>query len=373
MSVVVYGATPRRAYLYPTNRCNLACPACYSREPKFGDAGRSELSTGEYRDLLDALYRGGVREFDFSGGEPLLRADLFQILEAAARPEATVLMVTNGSLLAERVDRHAPDGGFGCVSRLYVSLDGPNADLHDRLRGQNGIFDSAMQGLAALRATGFGRIGVNMLAQPGNVETVPQLLDLALDQQARYVQVLRAIDVGANSAPASGFKAEADLESLYCSLLDALERRAHRAARHGLEVDLVLPGYDLVRYLSYRRRPSLPENVIFRVHHDPMRGCLAFVNAVAITAFGQVTGCTAMVRYPALHLGDVRHMDIASMLATWPDQHRRLIRTREELLRNAEPCRSCDAWSVCRGGCPVVALKYHGTVNRPDPSCGRGT
>lgn len=370
MSDPIYGDRPRRAYLFPTIRCNLGCAACYSASRPTAEAtDPPELTTGEYRRLLARLRRLGLHEFDISGGEPLLHPGIFEILDAAAGEQTSVLLVTNGTLLAQRLDRRRPEGGFGGVHRLFVSLDAPGAELHDRLRGLPGAFDEAMRGLAALGAAGFDRLGINYLVQPENLGMEAEMLDLALQLGARQFQLLRPIDVGAEARAGRQLRDE-QLEALYHRLLEALQQRARRASRRGLELTLVLPGHHFAEHLRYRRRPALPPNVRFVVQHDPLRGCPAFANAVAVTADGQLTGCTAMVRFAELHVGDLRRDDPETILARWPAQ-RQILRRREARLRLLEPCRSCDAWNACRGGCPAAALRHHGTLERHDPTCGR--
>ena len=98
---------PKRMILEVTKRCNYRCPYCYCIWHERPDLGGDELDTQGWRGIIDQCARGGVRELLFTGGEPLLRPDLFKLLSyaRAQMPEARLEVYTNGSLLTESVLR----------------------------------------------------------------------------------------------------------------------------------------------------------------------------------------------------------------------------------------------------------------------------
>ena len=126
---------PQIAYLLPTGRCNLSCRGCYATLEQWGrHTKHGELDLGQYRDLIKELWQMGVRIFDISGGEPMLRPDLAEICTIIHElPETHVWLICNGTLAEEATLRRLSP----LVDRLAISLDAASPSLHDRLRGKS--------------------------------------------------------------------------------------------------------------------------------------------------------------------------------------------------------------------------------------------
>lgn len=124
-----------------TYRCNQKCEYCgfYKRECK-------ELSTSQVRDYIDELYRCGTRYISFTGGEPLLRDDLEQIISYCKEKDMHVIVNTNGSLLARDYYK------IQKADEVQLSFDGPE-DIHDRLRAK-GSFQKVVNALFICRERG---------------------------------------------------------------------------------------------------------------------------------------------------------------------------------------------------------------------------
>ena len=123
-------------------RCNLACRHCYSGSADRDFAG--ELSTDEVRTAMADLRRFGVPALILSGGEPLLRPDIFDLAAEAKRLGFHASLSTNGTLIDAALADRIKAAGFDYVG---ISLDGIGA-VHDRFRGQDGAYAKS---LAALR------------------------------------------------------------------------------------------------------------------------------------------------------------------------------------------------------------------------------
>ncbi len=154
-----------------TRACNLGCLHCYARATA-GPAG-DELSTAEGRALLDDLAAFGVPVVLFSGGEPLARADVFELLEHAVGCGLRAVLSTNGTLIdpptAERL------AGVG-LSYVGISLDGVEA-ANDRLRGLSGAYKQAMAGIAACQAAGI-KVGLRYTLTAHNLADLSRIFDL---------------------------------------------------------------------------------------------------------------------------------------------------------------------------------------------------
>jgi len=163
-----------------TAACNLACAHCYSSST--AAAGRDELTTAEAVALLDDLAAAGTPVVLFSGGEPLLRADLPDLVAHAAGAGLRAVISTNATAITAEVASRLARAGAGYVG---VSIDGLR-ERHDRFRGRAGAFDAALAGLDHCRAAGV-KVGLRMTLTAGNVADLDGVLDLIRDRQVPRV------------------------------------------------------------------------------------------------------------------------------------------------------------------------------------------
>ena len=132
-----------------TYRCQCNCVHCSAARCQRADV--PELSTEEAKRLIDESQKLGVCILAFTGGEPLLRPDIFELIAHVDQRKCLPLMFTNGILLStETIDRLAEAGLY----TLFVSLDAANAEEHDRLRATPGLFEKAIGGLRRAREKG---------------------------------------------------------------------------------------------------------------------------------------------------------------------------------------------------------------------------
>ena len=132
-------AGPYMAELDVTYQCNLRCRMCQ----RWRDPRRGELSFSEYKKLAEEFHRLGVHQISIAGGEPLLRKDIFPIIENFAGRGMSVNLCTNGMLLGKYY-REIYSSGVTCVT---VSLDGATAESHDKIRGTAGSYHQIKSGI----------------------------------------------------------------------------------------------------------------------------------------------------------------------------------------------------------------------------------
>ncbi len=152
-----------------TLKCNLKCVHCYA------NAGRkvNELTTEEAKAMIDDLASMKVPVLLFSGGEPLLRDDLFELAEYAVRRGVPCSLSTNGTLITEEVAERLKEAGFSYVG---VSIDGLK-EVNDRFRGVRGAFDRAFEGLINAKNAGI-MTGIRFTVTKYNLKDVPAVIDL---------------------------------------------------------------------------------------------------------------------------------------------------------------------------------------------------
>ena len=185
-------APPLRLVFWETTvGCNLECKHCRRLEVSH-ELMKTDLSTAEGRTLIDQIAAVGRPVLVFSGGEPLMRPDIFELAGYAKQRGLLVALATNGTLLDESTADRIAAAGF---DRVSASLDGADAATHDGFRGLAGAFDQTMEGLARLRARGVP-FQVNCTIARHDKDQIQQVLELAEQIGAVAVHYFLLVPVG---------------------------------------------------------------------------------------------------------------------------------------------------------------------------------
>ncbi len=153
-----------------TRACNLKCVHCYNDSG--ASKARNELSTDQAKVVLDDLAQFGVPSVLFSGGEPLMRPDLFELIGYAGQRGLRTVISTNGTLITADVAKNIKQRG---VSYVGISLDGIG-QINDAFRGVPGAFEKAVQGIKNCRDAGV-RVGLRLTLTARNVQDLVGLFD----------------------------------------------------------------------------------------------------------------------------------------------------------------------------------------------------
>ncbi|AGL02363.1 putative heme d1 biosynthesis radical SAM protein NirJ1 [Desulfoscipio gibsoniae] len=154
-----------------TRTCNLRCLHCYAGSDERVDPG--QLTTKEAKHFIDGLVDFNVPVLLFSGGEPLIREDFFNLAGYARGKGIRATLSTNGTLITRDVARDIKCLGIGYVG---VSLDGIGSE-NDRFRGRQGAFDAALEGIRACRAID-QRVGLRFTINRHNYDQLPDIFKL---------------------------------------------------------------------------------------------------------------------------------------------------------------------------------------------------
>jgi len=308
-----------------TAACNLSCGYCRASASTRPDP--QELSTEEALAFLDSIATLQPMII-LSGGEPLLRPDIFQIARHAVSLNLRVSLASNGTLLTPQMaDEIAACG----ISRVSISLDGVTPEKHDRTRG-SGSFQAAMQGLENLR----GKVDfqINNTLTSKNEADVPLFFDLAQRVGARALHFFFLV--------ATGRGREEDLISPERQEELLLEIDRERALR-SLEVQVTCAP-------QYAR--------IARPGKGRAGGCLAGRSFVFVSRNGDVYPCG----YLPLKAGSIREKNFIEIWENSPE----LLSLRERALKGK--CGRCSYVDIC-GGCRARSYALTGDFLGPDPSC----
>lgn len=339
-----------------TKRCNLYCDHCYAGADAEGALG--ELSTAEARGLLDGLADYGVPVVLFSGGEPLMREDLTELVGYAADRGIRPVLSTNGTLLTREAAAELKEAGLRYAG---VSVDGL-AERNDAFRGRDGAFDAAVRGIEACLDVGLKtglRYTITEANAPDLEGVVDLLTDVGVDRFCFY-----HLDYGGRGADIVDVDLSPERKREAVRTLCDLTREYHD---RGEEIETLLVGnYADAGYLvEYARRELGPEHAarirgyLERNGGDPAGERVADVDPVGnvhLTQFWQGHG-----------LGNVRDRPFA---AIWEDESDPLLsalRDRDDRLTGR--CSECQYRSICRGGSRLRALRTTGDLFAPDPQC----
>lgn len=194
--------------LFVTDRCNLRCRMCGVCERKSALDDSGELTTDQYKELIiSAATRLGTSLASISGGEPLLRTDIFEIIRFAVDAGISTHICTNGLLLNRKRAERLRDSGIAAVS---ISVDSPEALAHEQLRG-TGTFQGVIEAIQLLRETAPNvQVGINYLITRLNYRNMADMVAFA---EGLGVQQIKFAPIHANLL--HRLKAKADLEDLY--------------------------------------------------------------------------------------------------------------------------------------------------------------
>ena len=172
-----------------TYACNLKCKHCYASA---GKSLENELTTEEAKQVIDKLDRATVPIIAFSGGEPLVRKDIFELTQYAADKGIYVAIATNATLITKEKAREIKDAG---VRFIQISLDGANAETHDKFRGINGVYEKTIQGIKNCVNEGFF-VNIAATATKYNYQEIPKIIDLCEQLNVNWFMLYNFVPTG---------------------------------------------------------------------------------------------------------------------------------------------------------------------------------
>ena len=338
-----------------TNACNLKCRHCYQNAER---PTPDELSTEERLKVLDQLKRAHVASIAFSGGEPLMRGDFFQVAEHAAQKGIHVSVATNGTLMTKQAVRKLKAAG---IRYAEVSLDGATAETHDTFRGVPGSFGRTVEGIKNLVEEDVYTC-IATTATKYNLYEVPSIVELAKTLRVKRVIVFNFIPTGRGQAildmDLSPAQRERLLEYLYGELV-----------KGDVEALCTAPQYARVclqRSITDNRDRLTPTHFVSADLHGQTRhlaefigGCGAGRMYCAIQPNGLVTPCVFM----PITIGDLRK---ESLVSIWKRSGVLDDLSHRERLKGR--CGRCQYRYIC-GGCRARAYAYYQDYLAPDPGC----
>ncbi len=342
-----------------TDRCNLSCTHCYSKSGP-GRTPEGELSTDEALRVIDDLAGVEVPLILFTGGEPLLREDIWELASHARSRGLRMALSTNGTLITPEVARRIKECG---IAYAGISLDGARAETHDRFRNLPGAFEKTQSAFAACRDAGL-RCGVRVTLTKENRQELGDLVDLALVLGASRFCLYWLVPTGRGSD--SYARLQLDRAGVV-EALDVLYRKAKETDPAVMEFLTVDAPQDCIHLLGSLEKDGSEDLADARELLASLKGgCSAGTRVVNIDTRGNVYPCQ-FARADEFLVGNVRHQPFSRI---WADpENPVLARFREKDARFGGRCGACTHRVICGGGCRVRAHAVEGDFLAEDPFC----
>jgi len=336
-------------------RCNLNCKHCYSLSADTDFPG--ELTTEQVFTVMDDLKAFRVPVLILSGGEPLLRRDIFEISARAKAMGFYVALSTNGTLIdAAMADRIAEIG----YDYLGISLDGIGA-VHDRFRRQEGAFDASMRGVRLCRDRGI-KVGLRYTMTEGNIESLNGLLDLVDREQIDKFYLSHLVYAGRGNR----YRGDDAYHRTTRRAMDVLFERCWTYVERGEHKEFVTGNNDAdgVWFLMWVERnfPELAGHIKKKL--EAWGGNASGVNVANIDNLGMVHPDTMWWHHD---LGNVKERRFSEIWTDLSDPVMAGLKASPRKIKGR--CGACRHFAICGGNTRVRAQQLTGDPWQEDPAC----
>ena len=338
-----------------TRKCNLHCVHCYSSA---GDKDPAEvLNTEQAKSFIRDLADFGVPVILFSGGEPLLREDIFELASFASEQGIRTALSTNGTLISEDMAREIKNASFAEVG---ISLDGIG-NKNDRFRGKEGAYKAALQGLRTCIALGL-RVSLRLTITLSNYMEIPAIFDLVEREGVKRVCFYHLVYVGRGSELStedlSHSQTRATFDLICDRTVDLYERGMPKEV---LTVDNHTDGVYL--YLKLRKQdPARAEKVLALLRDNGGNN-----SGIRIGAVDELGNVHADQFWQHHSFGNVRQRKFGDIWLDTSEQLMRGLKNRKGELKGR--CAKCQHLDLCNGNLRVRAEAAFGDIWTEDPAC----
>ncbi|MBW1767555.1 MAG: heme b synthase [Deltaproteobacteria bacterium] len=329
-----------------TRRCNLNCVHCRAASERGPYPG--ELDTNKCLEILDQIALIGMPIVILTGGEPLLKKDIFELALHGTQLGLRMVMATNGTLITPEISEKIKSSG---IKRVSISIDKANAREHDQFRKVPGAFSAALQGIDLLKKAGI-EFQINTTVTRDNVHQVHEILDMAIELEAVAHHIFLLVPTGR-------------ARDMIDQEIDALEyeKLLHWFYDMGKKVPIHLKAtcaphyYRILRQEAYKKG----EKVDYETYglEAVTRGCLGGTSFCFISHDGVLQPCG----YLELNCGDLRESSFGSI---W--QNSEIFKQLRDFSAYKGKCGRCEYLNVC-GGCRARAFEETGDFMAEEPLC----
>ena len=329
-----------------TRNCNLACVHCRASATAGPHSG--ELDTSEAFTLLDQIAEVAKPIIILTGGEPLLREDIFDIAAHGTEKGLRMVMAPNGTLITEPIAKRLIDSG---IKRISISLDGATQKSHDEFRKVDGAFEGAITAMKIAKNAGLD-FQVNTTITKTNLDQIPKIQQLAVKMGAVAHHIFLLVPTGRGKYIVDKEISASEYEKTLNWFYDQRDKTP-------LELKATCaPHY--YRILRQRAKED-GESVSYTTHglDAVTRGCLGGIGFCFVSHRGDVQPCGFL----AANCGNVRQRSFAEI---W--NHSQVLSDLRNYDKLTGKCNPCEFKRVC-GGCRARAYEATGDYLAEEPLC----
>ncbi len=337
-----------------TRACNLSCKHCYASAD--GSKAQDELSTEEAKEFIDDLADHNVPVLLFSGGEPLMRDDLDELIGYATDKGLRVTISTNGTLITEERAETFEDLG---VSYVGISLDGLE-ETHDRFRGSEDAFKRALRGIRNCQDAG-QKVGLRFTMTDYNRDEIPQIFDLVIQEDISRLCFYHLVHKGRGKELNDAALTDREKRKIMKSIFDRTEEilKEHEDKEIltvGNHVDGIFLYLDMIEEDDERA-----ERVLRYLENNG--GNRSGIAIACVDWSGDVHPDQFTMGHT---VGDVRERSFGDI---WDDDETLLGKLRDRESRVKGRCHGCDWFDVCNGNFRARAEASYDDLWAEDPGC----
>jgi radical SAM protein with 4Fe4S-binding SPASM domain len=337
-------SAPVRVAFELTHACQADCVHCYiKRDTPY----ENELTTTEWKTLIDRLATAGVFGLSYTGGEPTLYSDLEELVQHASSRNIHVTVASNGYLLPPERIQSLVDSG---LKGLYISLDGVDASTHDRLRQLPGLYERVIEALEYAVDTPLDPVALITLTTE-NRDQIPDIMALAHEMGIRRISVMNLVCLGRGE---KNRYLELSIPQ-YVNVLTSIHQKDQELPNLGVlypDVPAALYG-EAIGLTPYQNLKKVGK----------VGSCGAGILTIAVNPEGYIKPCDVSLD---IRLGNVRTDDI---IQTWREDPL-LNQLRTITKSEIAPCSQCQLHSICAAGCRVLPSQVStGEPGSSDPMC----
>ena len=305
-----------------TNKCNLKCNHCYRDS---GKEVKGELSTEEAKTLIDQISKANFKIIIFSGGEPLMREDIFELINYAAKAGLKPVLGTNGTLISREIAQKLKEAG---ISTIGISLDSLDSNKHNPFRGDSEAFKNTIYAMKNCRDLGI-RFQVHTTVMNWNKTEIINLTDFSVAMGAAAHHIFFLIPTGRGK----NIEAEVLNSKEYETLLTSIIKKQN-------EVNIEIKPTCAPQFVRIAETLGIESRF--------KRGCIAGTSYCIINPIGDVQACA----YLTESAGNVKEKPFDEI---WKNG---------KLFNNLRSkdykgnCNNCNFKNAC-GGCRARAAYYN--------------
>ncbi|MBI5188467.1 MAG: radical SAM protein [Nitrospirae bacterium] len=333
-----------------TRRCNLRCIHCRSSS-ELAVKAHPDFPTAEAFRIIDDIISYAKPVVVLSGGEPLLRKDVFEIAEYGTEKGLRMCLATNGTLITDEICEKIRDSGIKIAS---LSLDGSEEKIHDDFRNQKGAFAGTISAAGLFKKHGIEFI-INSSFTKRNQEEIPKVYELAKELGATAWYMFMIVPTGRGEEIMNELISKEDYEEIL-----KWHYQMEKNEKDMLVRPTCAPHYYRIVLQKSKEEGTKFERRTLKFSTGGAKGCIAGQLIALIDVDGNVLPCSYFPR-PAGNIKKQSFKDI------WENSE--LFKELRDFKKYKGKCGSCEYINVC-GGCRARAYAVHGDYLREEPFCG---